>query len=196
MRLGFMASGRGSNAKAIIEACGSGTLAATPVLLISNNLNSGALNLAKEYNLQTFHLSGQTHPDSDELDSAITQTMIDNKIDLIVLAGYMKKIGGQLLSNYKDRIVNIHPSLLPAHGGQGMYGMNVHRAVIESGEKISGATIHLVNEDYDQGRILGQKTVQVSKQDTVESLAEKVIKVEHQLYPETLQKIISGEISL
>ncbi len=196
MRLGFMASGRGSNAKAILDACRSGALAAEPVLIISNNRNAGVFNLAEDYQLQGFHFSSQTHPDFEELDSVITQTMLDHKIDLVVLAGYMKKIGDQLLNQYKNRIVNIHPSLLPAHGGQGMYGMNVHQAVIDARDNISGATIHLVNEDYDQGRILAQKSIDISEQDTAESLAAKVLKIEHELYPETLQKIISGEISL
>ena len=196
MKLGFMASDRGSNAKAILDACKSGKLQASPVLMISNNNNSGALSLAKDYKLEAFYLSNQTHSDPIELDAIITQTMIEHQIDLVVLAGYMKKIGEQLLNAYSNRIVNIHPSLLPAFGGQGMYGMNVHKAVIAAGESISGATIHLVNQNYDQGRILAQKSLNVTEDDTAESLAAKVLKIEHELYPETLQKIISGEISL
>ena len=95
-------------------------------------------------------------------------------------------------ATFQEKILNVHPSLLPKHGGQGMYGINVHRAVIDAGEKKSGATIHLVNSDYDKGKILGQKSVIVDEDDTPDSLAKKVLKIEHSLYVETLKKIIEG----
>lgn len=196
MRLAFMASGRGSNVAAILEACDQNKLQALPVLLISNNPDSAALTLAKEYGLHAFHFSSKTHPDVEQLDKAIMQTMLQHKIDLVVLAGYMKKIGARLLEQYQNRIINIHPALLPKFGGHGMYGMHVHGAVIEAGETETGVTIHLVNEKYDDGKILAQRSMMVTKDDTAETLAKKLLKIEHQLYPETLQKIISGEISL
>ncbi len=196
MKLGFLASGRGSNMQSILDACESGQLKAEPVALVSNNPDAYALERAKKAGLAVFYLSSKTHPQSELLDEAITGAFQSHNIDLLILAGYMKKIGPKLLSAYSGRIINIHPSLLPKFGGTGMYGMNVHEAVIAAGEKESGATIHLVNNEYDQGRILAQRSVVVTENDKAETLAEKVLTVEHQLYPETLIKIVAGDISL
>ena len=196
MRLGFMASGRGSNIDAILQSCVKGDLAAEPVLIISNHADSGALKLAGRYHLAAYYLSSKTHPDGESLDLAITNTMLDNKIDLVVLAGYMKKVGPHLLKRFENKILNIHPSLLPKYGGKGMYGMHVHEAVIKAGETESGATIHIVNDEYDRGRILQQAKVSVSENDTPQTLAKKVLAIEHTLYSDTLDQIISGEIKL
>ena len=196
MKLGFLASGRGSNMLAIINACKSGKLGAEPVLVISNNKSSGAMDIAREENIPSFHLSTDTHPESGSLDEAITRVLKEHRVDLVILAGYMKKIGPVMLKTYKNRILNIHPSLLPKFGGKGMYGMHVHDAVLKSGEKETGVTVHLVNEDYDKGEILAQRRVVVSAGDTGESLAAKVLKVEHELYVDVLREISSGEIKL
>lgn len=196
MRLGFMASGRGSNVEAIIKSCLSGELNAQPVLVISNHGDAGALELAKHYDLEAFHLSSKTHPDPESLDIAITDAMVEHQIELVVLAGYMRKIGQHLLGRFENRIINIHPSLLPKFGGKGMYGINVHQAVIAAGEQETGATIHLVNAEYDKGKILQQGKVKVLPDDTAESLAKRVLAVEHVLYPDTIKKIIAGEIKL
>ena len=126
------------------------------------------------------------------LDTSICEVLSNYEVDFVLLAGYMKMVGPLVLSSFEGKILNVHPSLLPKHGGQGMYGINVHRAVIDAGEKKSGATIHLVNSDYDKGKILGQKSVIVDKDDTPDSLAKKVLKIEHSLYVETLKKIIEG----
>ena len=126
------------------------------------------------------------------LDTSIYEVLRNYEVDFVLLAGYMKMVGSLVLSAFEGKILNVHPSLLPKHGGQGMYGINVHRAVIDAGEKKSGATIHLVNSDYDKGKILGQNSVIVDKDDTPDSLAKKVLKIEHSLYVETLKKIIEG----
>ena len=125
-------------------------------------------------------------------DTSICEVLRNYEVDFVLLAGYMKMVGPLVLSVFEGKILNVHPSLLPKHGGQGMYGINVHRAVIDAGEKKSGATIHLVNSDYDKGKILGQKSVIVDKDDTPDSLAKKVLKIEHCLYVDTLKKIIDG----
>jgi len=148
-RLGFLASGRGSNMLAIIRACESGRLPASPVLVISNNPDARALQLGSEHGLEALHMSRRTHGDAAALDQAMTAAMQAHQVDLVILAGYMKKIGPQLLSAYAHRILNIHPSLLPKHGGRGMYGMHVHEAVIAAGETETGVTVHLVNAEYD-----------------------------------------------
>ena len=195
-KLAVLVSGRGSNMTAIINACEQGTLSASVELVISNNENSLALELAQEQNIDICHLSSRTHADADLLDIAMQQVLASHNIDIVLLAGFMKKIGPKTLSAYKGRLINIHPSLLPKFGGQGMFGLNVHKAVIVAGEKETGVTIHLVDGEYDKGAILAQTAVAVGVEDTPESLAAKVLKVEHVLFAETIQKIIDGSIIL
>ena len=196
MRLAFLASGRGSNMQSILGACDAGSLQSRPVLLISNNANAGALEIARQAGLETFHLSSKTHPQADQLDLAMTTILDDHQIDLVILAGYMKKIGPEMLRKYSNRILNIHPSLLPEFGGQGMFGMHVHEAVVAAGKHESGATIHLVNQEYDQGRILLQASVQIKPGDDAATVAKRVLEIEHKLYPEALAKIETGELIL
>ncbi len=195
-RLSLLVSGRGSNMAAIIDACRHGHLAATVELVISNHKTSPALTLAQANNIKTAHLNTDTHASPETLDRAMRDTLRAHDIDLVVLAGFMQKIGPHMLAHYKNRIINIHPSLLPKYGGQGMYGMNVHRAVMAAGEKESGATVHVVNDAYDAGTILAQQVVAVASTETPESLAIKVLQVEHVLFAETIQKIIDGRILL
>lgn len=196
VRLGFLASGRGSNMQAIIEACKNGKIKAEPVVVISNNATAGALEIARRESIAAFHLSNHTHPDPDLLDQAITETLQHHHADLVILAGYMKKIGPALIGTYRNRIINIHPSLLPKFGGQGMYGIHVHEAVLAAGEKTTGATVHLVEGEYDSGRILKQREVKVMPDDTPESLAARVLEAEHTLYADVLKDIIGGKIIL
>ena len=195
-KLAILVSGRGSNMVALIEACEQGRLQATVELVISNNADSQALVTAKQKSINTAHLSSLTHPDADVLDVTMKDMFEQYEIDYVLLAGFMKKIGSKTLNAYKHRMINIHPSLLPKFGGQGMFGLNVHKAVIEAGEKETGVTIHLVDDEYDEGAILAQQTVEVASEDTAESLAAKVLKVEHVLFAETIQKIIDGSIIL
>ena len=196
MRLAFLASGRGSNMQSILSACDEGRLQSRPVLLISNNANAGAFEIARQAGLKTFHMSSKTHPQADELDQAMTTILDDQQIDLVILAGYMKKIGPEMLRKYSNRILNIHPSLLPEFGGQGMFGMHVHEAVVAAGKQESGATIHLVNDEYDQGRILLQASVELQPGDDAATVAKRVLKIEHELYPAALAKIEAGELIL
>ena len=130
------------------------------------------------------------------LDIALRDILQKHRVDLVVLAGYMKKIGTKTLAAYAGRIINIHPALLPKHGGQGMYGMRVHEQVLASGDTETGATVHLVADDYDTGRILARQSVPVLEHDTAETLAERVLQIEHRLYVDTLSRIVNGEILL
>ena len=195
-KLGFLASARGTNMQAIIDACKSGRLPAQPVVVISNNRDSGALSRAQAEGIAGYHLSSGTCPAPDQLDRKITATLQDHGVEIVILAGYMKKLGSHFLDAYKGRILNVHPALLPKYGGAGMYGMHVHEAVIAAGERESGATIHLVEGDYDSGPILAQQKVAVLATDTAETLSRKVLAVEHELYVATLERILRGDIRL
>ena len=196
MNIGFLASHNGSNMQAIIDACKSGALHASPAVVISNNSKSGALERAKKEGIPHNHISGKHYTNLKDLDQAILKVMTDHLVDVIVLAGYMKKLGQKTLAYYEGRILNIHPALLPKYGGKGMYGMNVHEAVISSGEEESGVSIHIVDGNYDTGPIIAQYRVPVTSSDTPVTLAEKILQQEHVLFPETLQKIVTGEIVL
>jgi len=196
MNLAFLASHNGSNMQAVIDACKSGILLAHPCLVISNNSDSQALARARREAIPALHLSAKIHPDPDQLDLAMLQAFTEHHTDLIILAGYMKKLGSRTLAAYQGRILNIHPALLPKYGGQGMYGRFVHEAVLKAGEKETGVTIHLVDEHYDHGKILAQARVQVEENDTVETLSARVLDREHSFLVETLRRIISGEIDI
>ena len=196
LHLGFLASHGGSNMQAIIDACKDGTLAATPSVVISNNADSLALERAKKEGLPTFHFSSKTHPNTEVLDAIILQTLQKYNVDLLILAGYMRMLGKQTLKQYKNRILNIHPALLPKFGGKGMYGQFVHEAVIAAKEKKSGVTIHLVDDRYDHGAIVAQTEVAVLENDTPQSLSERVLAEEHKIFAITLQRISKGEIDL
>lgn len=194
LKLGFLASHSGSNMQAIINACATGTLAAEPCVAISNNSQSSALARARQANMAAYHLSAQTH--GEGLGAAILTALRRHGVEVVCLAGYMKKLGAEVLAAYEGRVLNIHPSLLPKFGGQGLYGMRVHEAVLAAGERESGATIHLVDEEYDRGRVLAQEKVAVQAGDTPETLQKRVLAVEHRLYPATLVRIAAGEIPI
>ncbi len=194
--LGFLASHTGTNMQSIIDAIKDGRLNAMACAVISNNSSSGALERAKKEGIPAYHISAKIYPVQDELDDAIIDALKINGVNIVVLAGYMKQLSPKVIQAFNGRVLNIHPALLPKFGGKGLYGMYVHEAVINAKEKISGATVHLVDEIYDHGKILNQKTIEVSDNETPDSLAEKTLEIEHQLYVETLQKIASGEIKI
>jgi len=195
LHLGFLASHGGSNMQAIIDACKDGRLDATPCVAISNNSDSMALQRARNEGIPWYHISGATHPGSAE-DEEILRVLKRHGVDTVILAGYMKILGTVTLHAYRGRILNIHPALLPKFGGKGMYGKRVHEAVLAAGEKVTGVTIHIIDENYDTGPIVNQCQVPVLEGDTADSLAERVLKHEHALYVETLQKISDGRIRL
>ena len=196
LNIGILASHGGSNLQAIVDACKSEIIIATPVVVISNNSKSGALRRAKNEGIPCFHISKSLYDDDNEVDYQITQKLLLYEVDLIVLAGYMKRLGELIMSTFKDRIVNVHPSLLPKFGGKGMYGIKVHESALEAGEHKTGVTIHKVQGEYDRGTILAQAEVQIREDDTPFSLRDRVLKVEHELYVETLREISLGKIKL
>jgi len=187
LNIAVFASGRGSNFEALYHAIGNEKIQAKIVLVISNNSSSGILNLAQTFNIPAFHISQRQFSDPNLFQQKILERLTSFSANFIVLAGYMKKMDPVIIRAFPDRIINIHPALLPKYGGEGMYGMNVHKAVIAAKEKESGATVHFVNEEYDNGAIIGQKKIIVDSNDTAESLAAKVLTVEHELLPSIIK---------
>ena len=196
LRLGLLASHGGSNLQTILDACRSGQIQAEPRMVVCNNSDAPALIRARSAGVSAYHLSSHTHPDPAALDEAIAATLERHRVNLVVLAGYMKKLGPITLKRYRGRVLNIHPALLPKFGGRGLYGRRVHEAVLAAREPVSGVTVHLVDEEYDQGPIVAQREVPVLPDDTVDTLAHRVLAVEHELYVDTLERIARGEIEL
>ncbi len=196
MNIAVLASHAGTTLQAVLDACQSGEIAARIALVISNNADSGALRRARAAGIPSLHLSSTTHADPQRLDQAIAAALAEHRIDVVLLAGYMKKLGPATRAAYGGRILNTHPALLPRFGGQGMYGALVHRAVLAAGERQSGATIHLIDEDYDTGPVLAQVTVPVEAGDTESSLAARVQQAERTLLVEVLAEIASGKRKL
>ncbi len=197
LNIAAFASGKGSNLKAILDAIGCGHIHnARIVLVISNNSDSGALAVGREYGVPALHMSRKNYETDESYAAAIQKVLSDHNVNFIVLAGYMKKIDPVIVRAYKHRILNIHPALLPGFGGQGMYGLRVHEAVLAAKQKQSGATVHLVDEEYDRGPIILQKHVDVAEDDTPESLAAKVLEIEHQIYPEAIRLFAEGNIRI
>ena len=182
--------------QAVLDAIQEGVLKAEPCVLISNNSKSKAIERAISFDIPYRHISQITHPDPDIHDSIILEILKAHKVEFVLLLGYMKKLGPKTLNEYRGKIINIHPSLLPKYGGVGMYGRYVHEAVLANKETQTGVTIHLVDEEYDKGSIINQCVVPVHRDDTVDSLGERVLNKEHEFLVETLVKISLGEISL
>jgi phosphoribosylglycinamide formyltransferase-1 len=188
MRLAVFASHEGTTLQAVLDAVASGRLPATVALVISNNREAGALRRARAAGVTALHLSGTTHPAN--LDVTVRDALAEAGVDTILLAGYMKKLGPAVLTAYAGRILNTHPALLPKFGGQGMYGERVHAAVLAAGDQESGASIHLVDAEYDTGRVLAQCRVPVLPGDSVADLATRVQAQEKELVVETLAALV------
>jgi phosphoribosylglycinamide formyltransferase-1 len=196
IRLVILASGDGSNMQAIADARRFGVLKglAEVVLVISNNTNAFVLERAKNENIKSVCIERKSFKDDESFNKEILAELQAANADLVCLAGYMRMIDKEMLNVYNGRILNIHPALLPKFGGKGMYGHFVHEAVVKAGEKKSGATVHFANEEYDSGKIILQKEVEVSKSDTPEEVARKVLEVEHKIYPQAIKKVIEENL--
>ena len=188
--LAVFCSGGGSNFKALHKHIQERPLPCQIVMCLSNNSQCGAMQFARENGIDAVHLSSKTVPNEDAFVQTMLSELEKRQVDLILLAGYMKRVPKAVVERYPKRILNIHPALLPKFGGEGMYGMNVHRAVIEAKEKESGATVHFVDEHYDEGEIIIQGKVSIAPDETPESLASKVLEVEHRIYAEALVKVL------
>jgi phosphoribosylglycinamide formyltransferase-1 len=181
LRLAIFASGAGTTAQAVIDACQADRIAGDVVLVVSNNLDATVLDRARAAGIPWRHLSRRTHPVPAELDAAQLDAVREANADHLLLAGYMRPLGPALLAAYDGRIYNTHPALLPAYGGQGMYGDRVHAAVLADGQALTGATVHLVTDEYDAGPIVRAVEVPVLPGDDVAALGERVRTAEREL---------------
>lgn len=194
MRLAVFASGGGTNFQAMLDAIDRDDLPADAALCVSDRADAGALDRARRHDVPTLVLD----PNAFDTEAAYTEALLAaldaHGVTFVALAGYLRMIPAPVVEQFRDRMANIHPALLPAFGGKGMYGMRVHRAVVEHGVRWSGATVHLVDETYDTGPIVLQEPVPVYPDDTPEDLAQRVLAVEHRLYPEALRLFAEDRI--
>jgi phosphoribosylglycinamide formyltransferase-1 len=188
-RIAVLVSGGGSNLEAILQAQESGELMGAEVALVLSSKNGAyALERARLHRVAAVVIERSSVQTDEAFERAILDALAKARIDLVCLAGYLRKLGPGIIRRYQGRILNIHPALLPKFGGSGMYGHFVHEAVIAAGEKESGCTVHVVDEEFDHGPILAQAKVAVLPDDTPESLAAKILEQEHRLYPKTISE--------
>ena len=193
-KIAVFVSGGGSNFKAIHQQIIQGNILGKIVMVFSNNPNCGAIKFAEENSIPIFIINAARYPNAHTRDEFLLETCLKAEIDLICLAGFMKMLPQNIVKQYEYRILNIHPGLLPEFGGKGFYGTRVHEAVINTGKRESGATVHFVDEIYDHGPIILQKKVEVMETDTPESLAARVLKLEHELFPEVVKAFCENKI--
>jgi phosphoribosylglycinamide formyltransferase-1 len=197
LRIGVLASGGGTDAQAIIDACEAGLIEGDVAVVVSNNSKAGVLERARRHGIPAHHLSSCHYPDDADLDRAFAELLRSYDVNLVALAGYMKKRGAAFVAAFPNRIVNIHPALLPGpHGGEGKYGIHVHESVLAAGDEVTGVSIHLVDEEYDHGPVVARREVPVLPNDTPASLQQRVLAVEHEFYPAVLAAVERGEIDL
>ncbi len=194
IKIAVLVSGEGTNLQSLIDSCKSGFIPGEIVLVISSRQGAYALERARKENIDTVIIEKKDFKNEEEYSAEILKEVNKKSVDLICLAGFLLKLGSKIIKAYKNKIMNIHPALLPSFGGEGMYGIKVHEEVLKSGEKYSGCTVHIVDEEYDHGRIILQKKVPVKKNDTPHMLAERVLKEEHKLYPEAVKMFALGAI--
>lgn len=186
-RIAIFASGNGTNAERIMEYFSSNNDVKIE-LILSNNPNAGVLQRARKFDVETMVFTREELYKSDK----VVDTLLNKEIDLVVLAGFLWLVPSSILKQFPDRIINIHPALLPKYGGKGMFGHHVHEAVIRNKEKQSGITIHYVNEHYDEGNIIFQATCNISDDETADSLASKIHELEYQHFPVEIEKLLNA----
>lgn len=198
LRIGILLSGkgRGSNMQALIDAARDCRIPGEVALVVSTSPGAPALERAAAAGVPTRLVAAQEHAGPDELDAALVAAFEAAKVDLICLAGYMRLLTPAFVRRFAGRMMNVHPGLLPAFGGKGFYGKRVHEAVIESGAKFTGVTVHFVDDEYDHGPIILQRVVPVEDDDTPETVAQRVLVEEHRAYPEAVRLFAEGRLRI
>jgi phosphoribosylglycinamide formyltransferase 1 len=188
--------GRGSNMQAIVDACRSGKVNGEVGLVVGVNDDAPAMERARSAGVPTAAISPKSLDSSEAYDAALLKTLMDHTIDLICLAGYMRVLGQDIVDAYRGRIMNVHPALIPSFCGKGMYGHHVHEAVIARGVRVTGVTVHFVDEDYDTGPIILQTVVLVEQDDTPDDIAARVLVQEHKTYTDAIALFSEGRLQM
>ncbi|HHV46827.1 MAG TPA: phosphoribosylglycinamide formyltransferase [Tissierellia bacterium] len=193
LNIGVFISGNGTNLQAIIDAIDEGIIDGRIRLIISNRKDAYGLQRGKNANIESIYIDPKEY-DDEEYSNKLIEELREREIELVILAGFLKILPGKFINEYRNRIINIHPSLIPSFCGKGYYGEKVHKAVLDYGVKYTGATVHFVDEGADTGPIIMQEVVKVDDNDTVDTLREKVLKVEHRLLVESVKLYCQGRI--
>lgn len=193
--ISVMVSGGGTNFQAVIDNIENGNIKNGRIVqLITSKADAYAVERAKKHGIKSVYIGRKNYPDDAERTDAIINALNEEKTDLVILAGYMSVLEPKLIEAYRDKIINIHPSLIPKYCGKGFYGHFVHEAVISAGENESGATVHFVDEGVDTGKIIIQEKVEVLPNDTPEELAARVLKVEHKILPKAVDMFCNDKL--
>ena len=193
-RIAVLISGGGTNLQAVIDACETKCISAQVVGVISNNPEAYGLERAKHHLISNHVIGKSNYPDKVSRTDALVDCLNAMKPDLVVLAGFLEILQPAFIKAFRDKIINIHPSLIPKYSGKGYYGMKVHEAVIKEGETFSGATVHFVDEHVDTGQIIIQESLRVLSDETPESLQKRVLNIEHRILVESINKCLRGEV--
>lgn len=193
-RIAVLISGGGTNLQAIIDACESKIIGGQVVGVVSNRMNAFGLERAKKHLIPTEYIGKKNYPDSMRRNDALLEALSRMKPDLVVLAGYLAILQPSFIKAYENKIINVHPSLIPKYSGKGYYGMKVHQAVIENKEMFSGATVHFVDEHVDTGQIIIQESLRLHDNETKESLAKRVLDIEHRILVSSINKCLNSEV--
>ncbi|MDW7661071.1 MAG: phosphoribosylglycinamide formyltransferase [Bacillota bacterium] len=192
VRIAVLISGGGTNLQSILDAVKTGELDLKVACVVSNRKQAFGLNRAEAAGVPAYYIGIGNYPDEIERENALLNLLVSEKIDLVVLAGYLNILPSSVIAAFKDRIINIHPSLIPRHSGKGFYGMKVHESVISSGDVVTGVTVHYVDEGVDTGRVIDQVEIQVQESDTAETLSKRVLAYEHELLVKVLKDLINN----
>lgn len=196
VKIAVLVSGGGTNMQVVIDQIKEGNINGKVEIVISSNDTAFALERAAQHGIEGIYIGKKNYPDGGERTKEILRVLQEKEIGLIVLAGYMSILDEELVNAYKGKIINIHPSLIPSFCGKGYYGERVHQAVLDYGVKISGATVHFVDEEADTGPVILQKAVEVKDDDTVKILASRVLEAEHQLLPQAVKLFCEGRLQI
>lgn len=196
LKIGVLISGSGTNLQSLIDNVEKGKIDGKITVVISNKADAYGLERARQHNIKAVFVNQKEYEDSDSYNEAVLKELKNCGVELVVLAGYLKILSRHFIETYKNRIINIHPSLIPSFCGKGYYGLKVHEAAVNYGIKVSGATVHFVDEEADSGPIIIQETVKVDFADTPETLQKKVLKIEHKILPQAVKLFCEGRLDV
>lgn len=196
LKIGVLLSGSGSNLQSIIDNIESGTINGRIEVVISNKKDAYGLERARQHSIDAVFVNQREYDDIEAYNDAVIDELKKHNVELVILAGYLKILSARFIETYKNKIINIHPSLIPSFCGMGFYGIKVHEAAINYGVKLSGATVHFVDENTDTGPIIIQESVKVDFEDTAESLQQKILKIEHRILPLAIKYYCDKKIEL